>query len=85
MILTKIMKKKYLFIAAAILLAATYCFGNAGESSEADYPQENDRKTAKNYIVGFYNLENLFDTFNDPAKNDEEFLPEGKNKWTQAK
>lgn len=25
----------------------------------------------KSYVVGFYNLENLFDTYNDPAKNDE--------------
>ena len=40
---------------------------------------------SKNYVIGFYNLENLFDTYNDPAKNDEEFLPEGKNKWTDAK
>ena len=39
----------------------------------------------KSYVVGFYNLENLFDTYNDPAKNDEEFLPEGKNQWTEAK
>lgn len=37
------------------------------------------------YVVGFYNLENLFDVYDDPAKNDEEFLPEGANKWTQAK
>ena len=37
------------------------------------------------YVVGFYNLENLFDIYDDPAKNDEEFLPDGKNKWTQAK
>lgn len=39
----------------------------------------------RNYIVGFYNLENLFDIYNDPGKNDEEFLPEGKNKWTETK
>ncbi|MBX2887184.1 MAG: endonuclease/exonuclease/phosphatase [Ferruginibacter sp.] len=26
-------------------------------------------------VVGFYNLENLFDTVNNPLKNDEEFLP----------
>lgn len=39
----------------------------------------------RNYIVGFYNLENLFDIYDDPAKNDGEFLPEGKNKWTQEK
>jgi len=32
--------------------------------------------------IGFYNLENLFDTINDPNINDEEFLPEGSYKWT---
>ncbi len=37
------------------------------------------------YVIGFYNVENLFDIYNDPAKNDEEFLPDGANKWTQAK
>ncbi len=26
-------------------------------------------------LVGFYNLENLYDTINDPFKDDEEFLP----------
>jgi len=40
---------------------------------------------SKSYIIGFYNLENLFDTYDDPAKNDEEFLPDGKNKWTDVK
>ena len=39
----------------------------------------------KSYVVGFYNLENLFDTYDDPAKNDEEFLPDGANKWTEDK
>ncbi len=33
----------------------------------------------------FYNVENLFDTINDPTKNDEEFLPEGKNNWNSQK
>ncbi len=36
-------------------------------------------------LVGFYNLENLFDTINDPNKNDEEFLPNGKNAWNTQK
>ena len=39
----------------------------------------------RSYVVGFYNLENLFDIYDDPAHNDEEFLPDGKNKWTKAK
>ncbi|UAY52971.1 endonuclease/exonuclease/phosphatase family protein [Ferruginibacter albus] len=28
-------------------------------------------------LVGFYNLENLFDTINDPFKNDDDFTPNG--------
>lgn len=31
--------------------------------------------------IMFYNVENLFDTINDPLKNDEEFLPEGSYHW----
>lgn len=33
-------------------------------------------------LIGFYNLENLFDTINDPAINDEEFLPDGSYHYT---
>ena len=64
------MKKILIIIAALLLLCAGADAQNAGK---------------KNYVIGFYNLENLFDTYNDPVKNDEEFLPEGKNKWTEAK
>lgn len=39
----------------------------------------------RTYVIGFYNLENLFDIYDDPAKNDQEFLPDGANNWTQAK
>ncbi len=39
----------------------------------------------QNMSVAFYNQENLFDTINDPNKNDEEFLPEGKYKWNTEK
>ena len=35
-------------------------------------------------IVGFYNLENLFDTINQPEVNDEEFTPTGANLYTSA-
>ncbi len=43
------------------------------------------KKGERTYVVGFYNLENLFDIYDDPVKNDGEFLPEGKNKWTEVK
>lgn len=32
--------------------------------------------------VMFYNVENLFDTHDDPLTNDEEFLPTGARRWT---
>lgn len=39
----------------------------------------------KPHTIMFYNVENFFDTINDPDVNDEEFTPEGKNKWTSDK
>lgn len=37
------------------------------------------------YGIGFYNVENLFDTQHDAGKNDYEFLPEGSYKWNEKK
>ena len=37
------------------------------------------------YVIGFYNVENLFDTEHDPGKNDQAFTPEGENAWTPDK
>ena len=37
------------------------------------------------YSAAFYNLENLFDTINDPNTNDEEFLPDGNYRWGALK
>ena len=37
------------------------------------------------HIIGFYNLENLFDIYDDPQKNDEDFLPDGRNEWTEER
>lgn len=39
----------------------------------------------KPYKVVFYNLENFFDTVNDPDIKDDEFTPEGAKKWTVEK
>ena len=61
--------KKILTIFCAVLALCSCSFAQGGKS----------------YVVGFYNLENLFDIYDDPAKNDEQFLPEGSNKWTEGK
>ena len=42
-------------------------------------------KPGRSYVIGFYNLENLFDTYHDEGKNDYEYLPDGANQWTEVK
>jgi len=37
------------------------------------------------HTVAFYNLENLFDTINDPLINDDEWTPLGNQRWTTTK
>ncbi|MFM7309095.1 MAG: hypothetical protein ACKOZY_00660, partial [Flavobacteriales bacterium] len=35
--------------------------------------------------IGFYNVENLFDTLDNPNVNDEDFTPTGKYQWNAAR
>ena len=37
------------------------------------------------YTIAFYNLENLFDTFDDAYTNDNDFLPESDKHWTEKR
>ncbi len=68
------MKRTILFILSFLL-----CF------NLALLAQDNKEKKLGVYSVAFYNLENLFDTEDDPLINDEEFTPKGKNHWTPDK
>src|SRR5665647_2777466 len=40
------------------------------------------RTLRQEYTVVSYNVENLYDTVDDPKIPDEEFLPESEKKWT---
>ncbi len=42
-------------------------------------------KAQSEFRVMFYNVENLFDTKDDPSKNDDEFLPDGFMRWTPSR
>ena len=44
--------------------------------------QAQQKKSYQVGIIAFYNLENLFDTINQPEVNDEEFTPTGSNNYT---
>lgn len=37
------------------------------------------------YAIGFYNVENLFDTTHDKGKNDHDFTPNGSYQWNEMK
>lgn len=65
------MKKLSILMALALLLGVV--------SAQAQ------QKKYSVYAVGFYNLENLFDTCHDEGHNDYEYLPDGRNKWTGMK
>ena len=43
------------------------------------------QKTDKSFTVVFYNVENLFDTIDQPGVNDQEFLPSAEKKWNSER
>lgn len=63
--------KKYIFIVLFLLTTSIQTFSQG--------------KKMKIACVAFYNTENLYDTKNDPNKDDDEFTPEGKNNWTEER
>jgi predicted extracellular nuclease len=50
-------------------------------SYEYSFSQENGYKNDKYFTIISYNVENLFDTINNPQKEDDEFLPTSKKGW----
>ena len=65
------MKKNTILLALMLFVCVSASF-----SQETKYAM---------YGVGFYNLENLFDTCHDEGHNDYQFLPDGQYKWTGLK
>lgn len=66
-----------------ILLATTTLFCSYVASS-----QNNNKKEYLLSCVGFYNLENLFDTLIDPDENkilQDDFTPKGQKRWTSER
>lgn len=55
------------------------------ESVTSKTMNENGLKNYKGYPVVFYNVENLFDTENDPRTQDDDFTPEGYKEWDEVR
>lgn len=54
------------------------------ESSELPAAAKTKTKASGNYAIGFYNVENLFDTI-PGSNNDADFLPDGEYRWNSEK
>jgi hypothetical protein len=58
-------------------------------SSGRAFPQNTrpggDQRDFISLCIGFYNVENLFDTINDPNIRDDDFTPGGVNRWNTAR
>jgi len=46
---------------------------------------QNGVQESNKLLLVEYNVENLFDIVDDPAKSDEDFTPQGKNQWTEER
>lgn len=55
------------------------------EQKKAVPASKSDVETNKDYRIAFYNVENLFDTEDNPQKEDNDFLPGEKLDWTPKK
>ncbi|MBQ9462611.1 MAG: endonuclease/exonuclease/phosphatase family protein [Bacteroidales bacterium] len=70
--------KRLICIFSACVLVFVAC----GSTSQVSSTPKGGRTS---HIIGFYNLENLFDTVHDEGKNDYQYLPDGSNNWTEEK
>ena len=55
------------------------------QGDESTYTKREHLESASGHPLVFYNVENLFDIFDDPNTSDDEFTPQGRKKWNVTK
>lgn len=78
---------KYIVLCASAALIISCGDGTIG-SDLMDQSYQNESKNMSEFTgrsVVFYNVENLFDTKNDPLSDDDDFTPSGDNKWDEER
>lgn len=73
--------KPHSFFVIIFLVLFLYLPGVSGQPSG----QGDTEREFLGVCIGFYNVENLFDTINDPAIRDDDFTPGGVNRWTSER
>ncbi len=67
--------RKALNVACPLVLILIFSIPGIAQEDSSEYPVR----------IMFYNVENLFDTNDDPHRNDNEFLPEGVRRWNKSR
>ncbi|MCR5713942.1 MAG: endonuclease/exonuclease/phosphatase family protein [Bacteroidales bacterium] len=73
-----------LLLMLSLLLFLYYRNVPADRASAASSDGMTPPASADEYVVMCYNVENLFDTEDDPRTSDNEFTPSGTNHWTMS-
>ena len=73
-----------IFKTMMVLMLIALTMTPAWAQKNKDANKDGSKKIAA-YAIGFYNLENLFDTIHAEGKNDYDFLPDGSYKWNTLK
>jgi len=81
------MKNKKLILPISALLCflwLLYGYSHTRQQNNTgnNQPVNSQKGDVQAFRVMFYNVENLFDTYDDPHTNDNEFLPNGAMRWT---
>lgn len=71
----KSLKNSSINILIILCIVGLFSLVTFGKQQKSDGP----------FSLLFYNVENLFDTIDDPTKNDNEFLPQSKKEWNTYK
>jgi predicted extracellular nuclease len=82
----KLSLKKFTFCFFCLLILPGYTNAYSQQrKSEKRLLKTPEKSNNQDFRVMFYNVENLFDTYDDPHKNDNEFLPDGPMRWTPGR
>lgn len=77
------MKRTTIITIISLILIITSC--NIKENKKTKKSVNSKNKVHDSYVIAFYNVENLFDIYDDPKTFDEEFTPDGKKHWTKKR
>ncbi|MCK9304732.1 MAG: endonuclease [Bacteroidales bacterium] len=74
---------RIIYLISCSLITPEHCVSiPVSPASHSGTKQERGIRPVKEYKILFWNLENYFDTFDDPATSDNEFTREGERRWS---